>query len=280
MRTGHRGAVALLQATHPLPSAAVTGFVIALAAAAGAPSGRLAALAAAVLIGQFSVGWANDALDADRDRTVGRRDKPVASGAVSRTVVVHAATAALLLDIPLSLAAGWRSGAAQLAAVGWAWLYDLRLKATVASVLPYVVSFGLLPVFVTTILPGSPAPRPVFPLAAVACGVAAHFANTVGDAADDVLTGVRGLPQRLGEAGSLLVAAGGVAVAAVLLVLGVGVHPLPVIAATVAVACAVATPFVVRRSGAARRLAFRLVLLSVGLLVLTFIASGGHRLTA
>ncbi len=271
--------LALLRATHPLPSAAVTGFVTALAIAAGVPAGRTAALAAAVLVGQFSVGWANDAIDADRDRLVGRRDKPIAAGEVRRDTVVTAACAALILDVPLSLLVGWRAGAAHLAAVGWAWLYDTWLKSTVLSVVPYVVSFGLAPVVVAAALPSSATPAPVIAAAGACCGVAAHFANTVGDAADDALTGVRGLPQVTGEIWSLPIAAIAVAVAAVLLLAGVGPTPLPIVATVAGVGCAAATPAAAGRSGAGRRLAFRLIIAAVALLVVTFVVAGGHHLT-
>ena len=91
-------------------------------------------------------------------------------------------------------------GIAHLAAVALAWSYNLGLKRTVVSPLPYAVAFGLVPVVVAAMLPGAPAPVDVLIIAGVACGVAAHFANTVGDAAEDAMTGVRGLPQRIGPA--------------------------------------------------------------------------------
>ncbi|MFC7614581.1 hypothetical protein ACFQV2_14650 [Actinokineospora soli] len=81
-----------------------------------------------------------------------------------------------------------------------AWAYDLGVKATAASVLPYAVSFGLLPLVV------GPAPAWLV-AAAVALGCAAHFANAVPDLADDLATGVRGLPHRLGATASTAVAA-------------------------------------------------------------------------
>ena len=55
-----------------------------LAAAADLDAPRIALVVAAVLAGQLSIGWLNDVLDAERDRTAGRADKPVAAGAVSR----------------------------------------------------------------------------------------------------------------------------------------------------------------------------------------------------
>ena len=70
---------ALAKACHPLPSAAVTTLTTALAAAAGVRGSLLVLVAAAVLTGQLCVGWVNDLVDRDRDRAVGRHDKPLAN---------------------------------------------------------------------------------------------------------------------------------------------------------------------------------------------------------
>jgi 4-hydroxybenzoate polyprenyltransferase len=261
-----------------LPSVAVTGFFSATALAAGLGA-RTVLLAAAVLVGQFSVGWANDAVDAPLDLLAGRPDKPVATGQVSQRAVRNCATVALLADIPLSLAVGWRAGAAHLVAVGSAWLYDLGLKRTVASAIPYAVSFGLVPVIVAAALPGSPRPRWALVGAGVACGIAAHFANTVGDTDEDAATGVRGLPQRVGPLRSTVVAGVLVVVAGVFVLVAVGARPLPVAAVAVDVVLAASLPAVLRAPGS-RRLAFRLVLVAVAVLVVTFVVAGGSHLTA
>jgi 4-hydroxybenzoate polyprenyltransferase len=277
---------ALVRATHALPSVAVSVFVTATAVAAGV-GGRSALLGAAVLVGQASIGWANDYLDAPRDAQVGRTDKPIAAGDIGRGTVGLAAAVALAADVPLSLAVGWRPGASHLVAVGSAWMYDVRLKETVASALPYAVSFGLVPLIVSSALPGSPLPRASIVAAAAACGVAAHFANTVGDADDDAVTGVRGLPQRLGPAGSIVVASSFIAVAAVLLVAATAGATLAIVAAALDVpAAVVVTAATLRRARGARRsdggrqLAFQLVIAAVAVLVTAFVVSGGHRLTA
>jgi 4-hydroxybenzoate polyprenyltransferase len=105
--------------------------------------------------------------------------------------------------------------------------YNRGLKANALSPLPYAVSFGLLPAFVT--LAGEP---PAWPPgwitgAAALLGVGAHFANALPDIADDLATGVAGLPARLGPRRTALVAAGCLAAAGVLLATGAGLlgHP-------------------------------------------------------
>src|SRR5213076_3640697 len=76
----------LVRATHAPPSAAVTTLVTVTALAAGVGV-RSLLLGAAILCGQASIGWANDYVDADRDRLVRRRDKPVATGEIAASIV-------------------------------------------------------------------------------------------------------------------------------------------------------------------------------------------------
>lgn len=217
---------ALVRACHPLPSAAVTVFGTALAVRAGAGPAVCVLLALALLTGQLTIGWLNDLVDADHDAAAGRTGKPVAAGQLPRPVLTGALVGTSGLCVVASLALGVLPGLLHLAAVGSAWAYDLRLKVTVASPLPYLVSFGLLPAIAATAA-GAPVPWLLVGAAGV-LGVAAHFANTVPDAVADAVTGVRGLPQRLGPRRSQLVAAGGVVLAcAVLLVSGRGSLPLP-----------------------------------------------------
>ena len=236
-------------------------------------------LALAVVAGQASIGWANDYLDAGRDRAAARADKPLATGDVDDRVVGISATVALAVDVPLSLAIGWRAGAAHLIAVGSAWMYNLQLKYTWASWAPYVLSFGLVPVIVAAALPGAPLPQATLVAAGSCCGIAAHFANTVGDAADDALTGVRGLPQRIGPAASTLVAAAFVAVASVLLVVATDGAVPALAAAAVSVAGTLSMPALLRRASG-RHLAFRVVIAAVAVMIVAFVVSGGDRLVA
>ena len=194
-----RTVTGLLRACHPVPTVTVTAVVTALTAATGRSPARCAVVAAAVLAGQLSVGWCNDAVDADRDRAAGRADKPVATGAVPARTARGAALVALLLCAPLSLALGRAAGALHLLAVAAAWAYNLRLKATVWSWLPYAAAFGAVPACVTLQLPGAPPPDGATVAAAALLGVGAHLANVLPDIPHDLRHGVAGLPQRLGE---------------------------------------------------------------------------------
>lgn len=207
-----RTAAGLARACHPGPTAAVTTLVTALVAVAGWGPAGTALTALAVLTGQLSVGWCNDVVDAARDAAAGRTSKPIVAGLVSARTVRVAAFAALAACVPLSLACGLVAGATHLVAVAAAWVYNLWLKGTAASWVPYAAGFGAVPVFVTTGTPGHalpvslPVSLPFSPpawwavLAAALLGCAAHLGNVLPDIETDVATGVRGWPQRLGPA--------------------------------------------------------------------------------
>ncbi|MGB7980314.1 MAG: UbiA family prenyltransferase [Candidatus Nanopelagicales bacterium] len=189
----------LVAACHPGPTLVVTVAITALALSLGrGPIGGLAVFLA-VLSGQLSVGWANDAHDAQRDRHAQRWDKPTVRGVVSERRLWVAASTAALACIPLSLLAGGViGGAAHIVAVASAWAYDLWLKTTIWSFVPYLVSFGLFAPFLTYGLtpPQPPAGWAVATLSLL--GVGAHLANGIPDIDTDRATDSQGLVGRLG----------------------------------------------------------------------------------
>jgi 4-hydroxybenzoate polyprenyltransferase len=168
----------------------------------------------------LSTGWCNDAYDAGRDTAAGRRGKPLADGSVGVAQVWAAAYAALALCVPLSFACGTRAGAVHLAGVAAAWAYNLRLKATAWSWLPYGVGFATLPAFVALGLPGHPWPSWWVVIAGALLGVGAHLANALPDIAVDLSAGVRGWPHRLGPDGARLSLPVPLVAASVVLALG------------------------------------------------------------
>ncbi|TDD47208.1 hypothetical protein E1263_34980 [Kribbella antibiotica] len=193
----------LALASHLGPTVAVTALVTAVAWSAGrSPTGCLL-VAATILTGHLSIGWSNDAIDAARDTIVNRKDKPVVRGLVSRRTLAVAAGLMLVITVPVSLANGLAAGLVHLLFVACAWAYNLGLKSTVISWLPYAVAFGGLPSFVTLGTTHTWAPWWAT-MATALLGVGAHLANVVPDLADDLATGVRGWPQRLGAHARLL----------------------------------------------------------------------------
>ena len=211
---------ALVTATHAGPAAAVTVVATLLAVAAGVTAPRVVLVCAAVLAGQASIGWSNDWLDADRDRAVARADKPVVQGAVSPAVLRWSALTAAALAVVLSLLLGAAPGILLLVLVASGWAYNAGLKRTPASLVPYCTGFGALPAGVVAAAPGTPAAPWWLIAAGAALGGAAHFANVAPDVEDDLATGVRGLPHRIGAATSAVACAVLLGAATLLLVLG------------------------------------------------------------
>ena len=214
---------ALARACHPGPTVAVTTLATLLALRADLAPLTVLAVTTAVLSGQLVIGWANDALDAGRDRRVGRQDKPVATGELEVRTVVTAAGVALVACIALSFSLGWRAGLCHVVLlVGSGLAYDLGVKATVWSWLPYALAFGSLPA--VPVLAQDPPALPAWwaVAAGAALGVGAHLVNVLPDLEDDAATGVRGLPHRLGARASQVGAALLLLGASVSLVLGPG----------------------------------------------------------
>lgn len=188
----------LLLACHPGPALAVTLVGVLLAVSAGADAPTVTLIAAALLAGQLSIGWSNDAIDASRDAASGRRDKPVAQSRVPRRVVAACAGVAAVVTVPLSFALGAWSGVTHVLCVASAWSYNLGVKSTAWSWVPFAFSFGLLPAVVTFALPGHPWPAWWVVLAGALLGVGAHLVNVLPDLEQDDATGIRGAAHRLG----------------------------------------------------------------------------------
>jgi 4-hydroxybenzoate polyprenyltransferase len=234
-----RTTAGLVRASHPEPAVAVTAAATLLAIGVGHDLTGVVAVAAAVVASQLAVGWVNDWLDAARDALVGRTDKPVATGAVSRRTVGVAGLLAAAATPLLALVSGWPAALAATAGLVSALLYNWPLKFTPFSVVPYMFSFAMLPSFVVLALPGSPVPPTWLVAAGALLGGGGHFANALPDLADDERTGVRGLPHRLGPGGSAAAAAGLLVAATMVLAFGPPGPPSPSGAAAVALAALV-----------------------------------------
>jgi 4-hydroxybenzoate polyprenyltransferase len=279
-----RQARALALATHPAPTVAVTLIGVLLAAGIGLDPARVVLLGAVLLTNQLSVGLSNDWLDAERDRAVGRTDKPVALGLVSvstvRTAAFCLAAASVLLSLPLGPAASAAHAVFLLAG----WSYNLGLKRTPLSVVPYIVGFGILPA-VVTLSAAEPRGAAWWALAGGASlGVAAHFANVLPDLEDDARTGIRGLPHRLGRGVTEAVTWAALIGAAAFVAFGNAARSPLTLAGFAAVAGIGAAGLVLGRSAARRgappsRRSFRLIL-AAALLVVLLLALGGHAIVA
>ncbi|RPE82513.1 4-hydroxybenzoate polyprenyltransferase [Curtobacterium sp. PhB137] len=277
----------LFASSHPGPTVTVTVLAAVVAAAVGHPVWLVVLVALTVVAGQLSIGLANDWIDADRDRAVGRSDKPVARGLIAVETVRTAAFVTAGAAVVLSLFLGPVAAVAHLVLVAAGWAYDAGLKRTVWSVVPFVVAFGLLPVVAVSAGPEQLWPAWWAIATGAVFGVAIHCTNVLPDLVDDAATGVRGFPHRLGLRGAGIVAFGSLVVAAGLVlggqvlgddpVRGIGVV-LAVVGAVVVLALAVVGVRLVL-AGRASRTLFRLVIAS-SLVLVVELGFAGVRLVA
>ena len=248
----------LLRCSHPEPVFAVTAANGVLAVSAGR-GWTTVWVVTAVLAGQLFVGWTNDYRDRDLDARAGRTDKPITSGAVPAHLVRNAAVAALVACVPLSLANGLVPGVLHLVAVGIATLYNLGVRATPFSVVPYLLCFGAVPTFITLGLQPPHLPPLWTTAAAALLGAGGHFTQVLPDIEEDRRLGVNGLPQRLGTRASTLTAAALLLASALLVLLGPG-PPGELQLAALALTLGVIGGIVYGGLSGRHRLAFRLTL--------------------
>ena len=137
-----------------------------------------------------------------------------------------------------------------------------------------MTGFGALPAGVVAAAPCSPVAPWWLVTAGGALCAAAHLANVAPDLEDDLATGVRGLPHRLGARVSALTAALLLGAASLVLVLGPEGPPSP--AGWVGLALAVPAVAVAALAGTARfrRLAFPAVMLLTVMDVVLLLAGG------
>ncbi len=263
----------LVRASHPEPVVAVTVIVTALAYSAGRGAAMSLLCGAAVFCGQLFIGWSNDIHDANLDAEQRRVDKPIATGLLSLKTARIAAGAAGAACVPLSLAAGLGSAAAHFTGLAAATAYNGWLKRTPFSVLAYAVAFAMVPAFVTLGPPITHLPAWWAVAASAIAGAAGHFTQALPDIERDRRSGVLGLPQRLGERVSALTAVFLMVLAAGLVAAGAPSRPsLAALAATVVLMAAVLVTVLRGRL----QIAFRLAMLTAGLLVAALVLAGAQ----
>ena len=202
---------AAVRLVHPAPTLAVTTLSAVLGAILLAQVGqpideRWVFTVAAVLGSQIFVGATNDVVDRARDQAAARVSKPLAAGDLSPGTAVWIASVGLALQLVASLRLSGLALALGFAATGSALAYNLWLARTPLSVIPYRVSFGLLPLWVAAGV-GVPLERVALaPLLVAPFAAAAHLANALRDFEADATLGSRNLAQVLGRRTALLLA--------------------------------------------------------------------------
>lgn len=165
-------------------------------------------IAIAIFAGQLVVGWTNDVIDYPLDSSANRIQKPLVSGEISiillRKLIPVALFSATLFSYfgPLGLL----GTLIHLLGILSATAYNLKLKSTVLSPIPYLISFGTLPWAIYLAADSTPPPWLYISLALFS--TAFHFLNVLKDLQWDLDQKVLGLPQRLGKNGSIFTALG------------------------------------------------------------------------
>ena len=165
----------------------------------GVPPPRLLLpLLLGMLGGQLAIGATNELADLPFD-AVAKPDKPLPSGDVSLRGARAMAIAGLAMMSACGLWLGLPAFALLALGTGLGVAYDLWLKRTVWSWLPYLLALPLLPVWVFLAL-GRPEPRLLllYPLGALAT-VGVHFAQALPDVASDRASGQQTPTSRLGS---------------------------------------------------------------------------------
>ena len=164
-------------------------------------------IAFGVFTGQLVVGWSNDLYDYADDLKHNRQKKPLVADVITpgylmkwlRFMVPFSFTANLLGPL------GFKGGLVYMFGISMGVAYNFYFKYNVFSWLPYALAFAALPSCIAISKDITP---PVWMwLGGAIFGSAAHFINVIKDIDQDRLSGIGGLPQRIGKRNSMFVAA-------------------------------------------------------------------------
>ena len=160
-----------------------------------------------ILLGQFVVGWSNDLIDFPGDKAAMRLNKPLVAGTITELTLKISLGIALPSAFVVSLLSplGVRGTAIHFIGLLSATAYNLKLKPTMFSVVPFMVSFGALP-WAIYVAAGSHPPTWMV-IAFILISSAFHFLNVIKDMDADIEQEVMGLPQVFGRRKSMAAAA-------------------------------------------------------------------------
>ncbi|WP_426246034.1 UbiA family prenyltransferase [Nocardioides sp. LHG3406-4] len=193
--------VLLLRAAHPRQAVLTAVGVAGAAALAGRPGREVLLVLGTVLVGQAVLGWHNDLVDRARDARHATPRKPVGEGLLDAGTVWFAIACAVMLLVPLSVAAGVSAATAYLLSVLVGLLGNVVLRKGWLSWLPWAVSYALYPAYLAyggwdgT---GSETPPGIaVTVCAALLGVGVHVLRALPGLVQDNQDGYRSLPLRI-----------------------------------------------------------------------------------
>lgn len=163
-------------------------------------------IAFGVFTGQLIVGWNNDLYDLEDDLKHQRTKKPLVSGLITKEYLQKW----LRFMVPFSFVAnllgplGIKGGLVYMLGVACGVAYNFYFKFSFLSPLPYAIAFAALPSCIV-ISKGINPPTWMW-LGGALFGMAAHFINVLKDMKEDQASGIKGLPQLLGQSKSITAA--------------------------------------------------------------------------
>ncbi|HEX7473659.1 MAG TPA: UbiA family prenyltransferase [Candidatus Limnocylindrales bacterium] len=192
-------AVGVIRLVHPFPSTLAALVTVAIAVLAGGGTGTVVRLGLAMLGIQFAIGAVNDLADVERDAGA-KRAKPIPAGLLSPGAARLVGTIALVVGLGLATSVGPGVLGLAVLGAGAGIVYDLRLKGTPVSWLPYTVGIPLLPLFAWLGASGTiPGAILVAAGLAVPAGAALALANELPDLERDARGGLASVTQVLGR---------------------------------------------------------------------------------
>jgi 4-hydroxybenzoate polyprenyltransferase len=159
---------------------------------------RLAGITITVLMSQLSISSLNDWADRRSDAAAGRW-RPVAMGRIPPFVALGLAILFAVGTLPGAFAFGVAAGFVFFLGLAAGWAYDLSLKWTPLSFLPFAIAFPLLPIW-TGLVAGRRLPDLLmFFVIGAPIAVAIHMADSMADLESDAASGMRNLAVALGR---------------------------------------------------------------------------------
>lgn len=163
-------------------------------------------IAFGVFTGQLVVGWSNDLIDLEDDLRHQRTNKPLVAGSISKEFLHKW----LRFMVPFSFIAnivgplGVKGGLVYMLGIACGVAYNFYFKFSPLSPLPYAIAFAALPSCI--VISKDQTPPTWMWLGGALFGMAAHFINVIKDMKEDHVSGINGLPQKLGTCGSFFAA--------------------------------------------------------------------------
>lgn len=200
-----RAARGALFVIHLFPAVmnATAGLVFYLIATDQASAFPAVAVALSIFLVSASVGSMNDFLDVDLDRRT-KPEKPIARGDLTPRTAFAISVVSAVAGVVLSAVLGLPAVVVALLVLASGLAYDVWLKGTLWSWVPYGIGIPALPVW-GFLAAGKFTPVLLlsFPLG-VLISLALYLANTIPDLESDTAYGIKGLAHRLGLRRSLI----------------------------------------------------------------------------